>query len=449
MCPVISRRDRVREWLEVTEHRWIVGLLLVAFGLRAGWGLAILDAHPEIAGSGDQYGYVRHGRDIAAGEGYVSYVTGEPTAYYPIGYPALLGGLFWVLARLPGSFDLPNAVAVLHAVLGATVVLSVWALGRRAVGPVAALVAAGVVALHPDLVAYTATYTLETAFVAFALGALAVLGGHDWSLGAPSWRRLAAFGLVLGLAANIRPFVLPFAAALVLAILLAGGGWRRAVASAAIVVVIVVLLLVPWTARNLTKLDAFVPFSTNLGDTACMSRFPGSEGGFAFATHEWCGDPTLPEVERSSANLHAAIDFIEEHPGEEVRLIGRRLSKMFEHGHSGVFEASYSGRGPMDARVQRTVEDASDAWLVGTLLLGLPGLLLVACRRWREHPGRALIVLPALVLFVIPLGLWGNPRFAMPLAPFLALGVGCSVAAVIGAVRSRAPDVAEAGQDRL
>jgi 4-amino-4-deoxy-L-arabinose transferase-like glycosyltransferase len=438
MSAVTGRRDRARSWLAAPEHQWLVGIVAVGFGLRLGWGLGMLDSLPEVFGSGDQYGYVRYAREIAAGEGYVSYTAGTPTAYYPIGYPALLAALFWSVARLPFTVDLPNAVALLHAVLGATVVLSTWALGRRALGATAAMVAAAVVALHPDLIAYTAAYTLETAFLAFGVGALAVVAAHDWGTGAPSRNRVLVFGVLLAATTIIRPFALPFVGALVVAILLAGAGWRRAATAAAWVLLIVGLVLAPWTVRNWVRLDAFVPISTNLGDTACMARFVGSDGGFAWA-QEGCAEPTLPDVERNQANLRKAAEFVREHPGEEVRLVGRRLSKMFEHGHSGVFEASYSGRGPMDQGLYRTVADLSDAFLVGSLLLGLPGLALVACRRWRAHPGRALIVLPTLTLFAIPLLLWGNPRFAMPLAPFLALGAGASVAAVAGAVRSRRP----------
>lgn len=430
-----SRRDRVRGWLAITEHRWILAIVAVGLGLRAGWGLAVLDSLPQDFASGDQYGYVRYGREIAAGEGYVSYTAGTPTAYYPVGYPALLAAVFWTAARLPFAVDLPDAVALVHAVLGSVAVAAVWMLGRRAVSPTAGLVAAGVVALHPDLVAYTASYALETAFLGFAMGALAVIAGHDWATGAPSRNRCLAFGGVLALTTLIRPFALPFVLAVAVAVVLAGAGWRRAAGAVGWALLVVVVVLVPWTIRNAVQLDAFVPISTNLGDTACMARFVGSDGGFAWASHEWCADPTLPDVERSAENLRLASEFVREHPDEELRLVGRRLAKMFEHGHSGVFEADHSGRAPLDDDLRSMVEDLSDGWLVASLVLGLPGLLLVATRRWRANPGRALILLPALTLFVIPLGLWGNPRFAMPLAPFLALGVGCSVSAAVGALR--------------
>ena len=41
--------------------------------------------------SGDSFSYWHYGNEIAEGRGYVSYLDGEATAYYPIGFPAILG----------------------------------------------------------------------------------------------------------------------------------------------------------------------------------------------------------------------------------------------------------------------------------------------------------------------------------------------------------------------
>jgi len=432
-------------WWGTPHHRWVIAIVVTAFGLRAGWALYALDSLPEVFASGDQYGYVRYGQEIAAGKGYVSYTVGTPTAYYPVGYPALLGALFWLVTHTPLPDDLPAAVALLHATLGTATVLFVWLLGRRAVGATAALVAAGVAAVHPELITYTSSYALETSFLAFALGALALLATHRWEDGLPSVRRLLAFGCVLGVAALIRPFALPFLLALGAAIVAAGWGWRRAMVACAWSGLAVLAVLTPWTVRNAVRLDAFVPISTNLGDTACMSRYVGSDGGFAWAAHEGCADPTLPDVARSAENLRHALRFVVEHPGEEIALVGRRAAKIFEHGHSGLDETEASGRGPLPSGLRVRLETVADAFAVGTLVLGIPGLVLVAGRRWRRHPGRPLVVVPAAVLLVIPLGLWGTPRFAMPLAPFLAVGTAAAVVALVSRASARWRAVAAPG----
>lgn len=436
MSPV-AVRSRILGRLAGSEHQIVVGIVVVAFGIRLGWALSALDALPTMFASGDQYGYVRYGQEIAAGKGYVSYTVGTPTAYYPVGYPALLAAVFWLVGNTPLPDDLPSAVAVLHAALGTATVLFVWLIGRRALGATAALVAAAVAALHPELITYTSSYALETSFTAFALGALAVAATHRWDAGPPSVRRILTFGVVLGLAALIRPFALPFVLALVAAVGVSARSWRRAAGAGAWATLAVLLVLAPWTVRNAVRLDAFVPVSTNLGDTACMSRFPGSDGGFAWADHAGCADPALPDVERNGANLRHALRFVVEHPGEELALVGRRAVKIFGHGHSGLDETAASGRGPLPEQLRDRLARAADAYAAGTLAFGVPGLALVAGRRWRQHPGRAFVLVPAVVLLVIPLGLWGTPRFAMPLAPFLSLGTGAAAAALVAHASKR------------
>lgn len=427
-------RSRSSAWWSVPEHRWAAAVVVAALALRAGWALYALDSLPEMFASGDQYGYVRYGQEIADGRGYVSYTVGTPTAYYPVGYPALLAGLFWLVGHSPLPDDLPAAVALLHAVLGSVTVACVWVIGRRAFGVAAGLGAAGVAAVHPELITFTSSYALETAFLALALLALAIVSTWNWSTGPPPPPRLLAFGAVLGVAALVRPFALPFLLALAAAVLAVGRGWRRAGLACAWSAVAVVVVLAPWTVRNAIRLDAFVPISTNLGDTACMSRFVGSDGGFAWADHDGCADPTLPDVERSSANLRAAASFVVEHPDEEAALVLRRLAKMFAHGHAGLGETEASGRGPLPGDLRDAVATAGNVVLVGLLAVGVPGLVLAA-RGWRERPARAFVVVPAVVLFVIPLGLWGSPRFAMPLAPFLALGAAHLVVSVVQRAR--------------
>ncbi|HRE02090.1 MAG TPA: hypothetical protein PLV68_12380, partial [Ilumatobacteraceae bacterium] len=68
----------------------------------------------------------------------------------------------------------------------------------------------------------------------------------------------------------------------------------------AVVVVGMIVIVAPWAIRNEVKIGAFIPFSTNLGDTMCMARFPGSDSRFHWADHEWCADPALPAHIRSN-----------------------------------------------------------------------------------------------------------------------------------------------------
>src|SRR5690606_33099836 len=70
------------------ERRWLLVIVAVAAVLRIAW-LAYAHSEPPVSvESGDQWSYWYYANEIADGRGYVSYVNGEATAYYPIGYPA-------------------------------------------------------------------------------------------------------------------------------------------------------------------------------------------------------------------------------------------------------------------------------------------------------------------------------------------------------------------------
>jgi hypothetical protein len=93
------------------RHRVLLAIILVVgFLLRFAWLLYAKGDPPlSAAKSGDQFSYWYYGNEIAKGHGYVSYVTHTPTAYYPIGYPAILAVLFWVCMHLPGNIDFDTA----------------------------------------------------------------------------------------------------------------------------------------------------------------------------------------------------------------------------------------------------------------------------------------------------------------------------------------------------
>ena len=395
-------------------------ILAIAAVLRFGFGVAAMDGPvPETwMTSGDQYSYWYYGNEISEGRGYISYVTDVGTAYYPIGYPATLATLFWLQDHTPLPDHQPTAVALLHAAMGVATVWFVFLIARAALGRTLALGAAAVVAGFPNLIFNVPTYTLETAFIFWSTAALAVLATHDWSMGPPSTRRLLAFGTVLGLSIVTRPFSAPFLLGLVLALVVLRVGWRRVVTSTAIAVAPVVLLMTPWTIRNLGAMDAFVPISTNLGDTACIDRSLDADGGFRWAGHDGCAAPDLPEAERNRENIGKAIDFVVTHPMKELELIGKRFGRMLEHDHSGLQEAESVNGEVLSPGIRRIAINVANWWFWLTMALSAAGAVGVL----RERRAAQLPVVTAYVaLLLLPILLWGNVRFHIPVLPFAAV----------------------------
>lgn len=404
-----------------TVHRRVLAaIVVVAALLRLAWALYAQPEPPvDWFLSGDQFSYYHYGSEIARGRGYISYITGEATAYYPIGYPALLGALYAVVLHTPITDDLMLATALLHVVLGTASVLLTFVIGRALSGVRVGLVAAGLLAVFPNLVFQVSTVQLETAFIFLVLAALAVIVTHDWRR-APDARRLLAFGVALGAAVIVRPFAGVLLVGLAGALVACRAGWRRTLLGVALPASVVVAMSVPWTIRNAVQLDAFVPSSTNMGDTLCIDRNLDATGGFRFADHDGCVDPDLPEVPRNRGNTEKAIQFVLRHPDRELLQIVRRGRIMFAHDHDGIEATQTLGGGPfLPPRLVDVASTTADWYFYAVVALAAAGL--PAHARRDRRPQRLLVLSGFAGLLAIPLLLWGNPRFHLPLAPFLAL----------------------------
>lgn len=412
-------------------------IVAVAAAVRLVWVALVSRNVPIMLQHGDQYSYWYYGREIAAGRGYLSYVTGEASAYYPVGYPLLLASWFWAadLLHIPGGD--PILVGVLQATLGAVTVWLVHVVGAATFGRRVGLVAAAVLAVFPSVVYAAATYSVESAFIALTLATLAIAVTHDWST-PPSWQRAGALAVTFAAAVMVRPFALPSLAIVALAAW-RGRGWRAAAKVVGTMIGVLALVATPWVIRNEVRFGAFIPFSTNLGDTMCMSRFPGSTAEFSWAVHEWCADPDLPEHVRSGENIKMALRFIRAHPDEEARLIVARFREMMAHDHESLSEAA-SVHGTIGGRAFTWLARLADWTFVIASASALVGVALLGRRRLAETNVQS-VLLTAGYLLAIPLGLWGAVRFHAPLVPFIVLFAAFAGVELLARMRAEArPD---------
>jgi 4-amino-4-deoxy-L-arabinose transferase-like glycosyltransferase len=213
---------------------------------------------------------------VARGEGFVR--PGEffgqgisiPTAERPPLYSLALAGL--VKLHLGG----PDGMRLLGAVSGGAVIALLGLLGRRLAGDRAGLIAAGLAAAYPTLIAADGALMTESLYGAFAAAAL--LLAHDLLL-QPRIRWAALLGAVGGLAALTRGEGLILVAILLLPLLRDGPGRRAALAA----VVAFALVLTPWTIRNWSAFDQPVLVATESGQTLaganCETAYHGRNMG--------------------------------------------------------------------------------------------------------------------------------------------------------------------------
>lgn len=406
----------------------LFAVLAVAFALRLAWALTTTRA-PVFVESGDAYSYFFYGRQFAEGGGYLNLDgSGAATAYYPPGYPAILGALFWVLLHTPlpdGPDALAMAGSLLHVVLGTGSVALTYLIARAVVDERVALVAAALLAVWPNVVFYGSTLQLETTFVFLALAVLALVATErDAPPNRPA--RAALFGAVLAGVCLVRPFAAPLVIVPAIAAIVARAGWRRSGVLAVAALVPFVALLVPWTLRNQRAMGAALPFSSNTGDTVCLDRSLDAEGGFRFADHAGCADPDLGEVERNAESTRLAIEFVREHPGREALQVLRRLRLIFGNDNDGLHAVERGEHNRFLGDGLRTaLRRAADGYFFAVLASATVGLGLTiarAARAGRTALARsAYVVLPFLALTGTAALLWGTPRFHQPLTPFLAI----------------------------
>ena len=427
---------RVRRFGRGADSRSLVVIVALGCIIRLAWGLwASRDTPQTWLISGDQYSYWYFGHEIARGNGYLSYLTGKPTSYYPVGYPVLLASVYWLGLHTP----LPNNEAwltvMLHIGLSTASIVLVYFIGRKAFHHRVGLIAAAIVAFYPSLIIGVATFSIETAFIFSVLLCVAILVDHDWQSGPMSRQRLLWFGVALGASVVMRPFSTPVMIGLAVAALCTGRGWRTVVRHVGWASITFVMMLTPLTIRNAIEFDHFIPISTNLGDGMCMSRYIGSNGGFSWADHAWCADPDMPEELRNPANTKAGIRFILDHPREELRQIPKRFGLMMEQDHGVLLEVLGSGSGlTLPDSVHDVITFTSDGYYHVSWMFAVPGLGLLM-RRWRRDrrtgSQRAVIGVTLVGLQLIPLTSWGNPRFHTPMLPFIAIVAAASISWLI------------------
>jgi hypothetical protein len=287
--------------------------------------------------AGDGVFYQRVAERIAAGHGYTwLWPDGVVTyaAHYPVGYPALLGGVYAVVGpRLAAAY-------LVNALLGALAAVATHRAVHGGTGHRAGAIAAGLlVALHPGLVAYTPAVMTEgaaAALVACAVWAASRAHADAVAAGRPSWRGLAVLGGVLGVATLVRPQLLALAPLLGA---LAGGagtaGLRRrasrALAGAAIATGVVLGVCAPWTARNCARMGSCALVSVNGGWNLLIGADPASTGAWSPVQVPPACREVWDEAAKDACFGREARAWIAEHPVAWVKLVPRKLAATFDY----------------------------------------------------------------------------------------------------------------------
>ena len=390
----------------------MVGL---AFALRLVWVL-VTQWQPTF--DDDAYRYDFTARALANGRGYI-HLTGDPTAFWPPGYPVLLATAYVLFGQ--------NVIVaqLLNVTLGSATVWLVYLIGRRLFDHRAALLAAGIVACFPSLIFYTGVTLSEITFTFLALLAVYLLIVDAQSGRQRDLRFVLGAGLVLGLAALTRgqALLLP----LVLVPFWLRSGVSRPVIGHKLVALALAmgLIVAPWTVRNAIELDAPVLIATNAGVDFWIGHHQsatgdfGSTGGAQLVFSHPELDPVAREVRANNDGFVKGLTFAVTHPARELALPFEKLFWLYYNDEEGLrWNEGHGGQNFLPGNVRGGLLALSNVYyfaVLGLLVLGIG-------RRFSpREPGRLLLLSLIGYWTLIHLAFFGNPRFHAPVLPLMAL----------------------------
>ncbi len=398
---------------------WVALAALAALVLRVAWGLWV-DRPPQALF--DPARYVGFGRAIADGRGMIEPLTGEPTAYYPPGYPWFVGIVTWLGS--PFTDSVVTLVVLAQAVLGSVSVVLGALVGRAVAGRRAGVAAALGLAVYPNLVFHSGAVLGETLYNTLFLSFAALVVTTRWPDGLTTRRALAS-GVVLGAAVLVRPISLAVVPVVALTWWLATRDGRLVGRATAFLVVGVVACVAPWTVRNAIRMDAFIPISTNTGENLCIGHGPGATG--AFTTLEACDtersvvDGSAGEVAADREKIEVALDAIRADPGREVGLLLDRVwyTWVRDGDHDGLIAVqSYRYDRFIAIDTERRLLRVADLAYWATGALAAAGVVVLLRRR---HAVDVFLVGAALMTAAVPLAFFGDTRFKVPVVPLLII----------------------------
>jgi len=401
-------------------------VLVVATVVRVVW--VVFAARPPV-GIHDPYWYELGATRIAAGDGY-TLVNGDPTAYFPVGYPAALAVVSWIGTHTPVTDNLALSAGYAQVIPGVATVALIGLIGRRLFGGRVGIVAAAIAAVFPSQIFYTATLLSETLFNLLLVSALAILvWRRDEDL---TWSRIGVAGIVLGLAVLTRPVALAVVPMVGIAWWFGHARWQDALRRTALLGVGAAIVVLPWTVRNVARMGEPILVSTNTGDNLCIGHHPGASG--AFELDDWClegisGRFTLDdELHRDRTLTRRALRYAISHPGDELVLTWWRTHATFSTDDDGLRAVqSYGEDEFIDPRREDALSTLANGFYFG--VLAFAGLGVVAI--WsRERPRRLLYLACMVAMLLGPLAFFGDPRFKLPFTLLCTVPAAVTIAAL-------------------
>ncbi len=408
----------------------VLGLVVVvAVGARVAYTLTI-GQHLKLGL--DATGYILLAAGLASGHGYANPAFvfsgfNKATANFVPGYPLFLAGLLKLGITTRTGFQLVGALCG-----GLTALLTGFFArrisGRASVG----LIAAGLVAVSPVLIASDGSVMSETIAVPLTVGLLLAAA---WAGASTSLLRWGAVGLIAGLLVLVRSEDLLTALLLVpaAALVAPSASLERRALQTVVAVTVVGAVLAPWVVRNYETFTPHVFLSSNDGKTLAGANCPTTYHGalIGYWDYSCIGHDALAnsdEGEYDKVTRAEGTAYLRAHAGRVPLVVGARVLRAW-----GLFDPWQQAR--LDVLQTRSIGWQQLAWPPSVLVLvaAIPGIV----RLRRNRLALVLVAGPVVIATVVVATTFGNPRYVVAATPSLCVGVAVTAMAVADRVGRR------------
>ena len=412
----LSSRTR----LLVSQNRWILFILSLAFILRLAW---LFYAQPVPISDFNDY------RTLAEGildHGQFGYP--EPTSFFLPVHPTLVAALMLVSrADLWLGFGM--------VLVSTASCLLIYLVARRVLARERpSLIAAAIFAFLPVFVLYSPVLATEHLFIVLMLLAMLAVVTLRGSTG---WRELAV-GLLLGLAILTRGEALFYAPALLFYLWVGTTTprrikWRQSM----LIIVGIVVVLVPWYVRNAVVVTGETGLSASAG---VNFYFAHNDSGFYGAYTEGSPLQGLSAVDASREGWRLAFEYLRENPLRLVKDTRRATQELFGDPDYALFLSTRDIRfrgdpDHFDKALRFTTSLGQALRLTATLLIAAAAFSLLLVPLWTRP--LATLVLPLIVSSwaLRTVIYWAIPRYGYFISVMLVLFSALTIDALIGVTR--------------
>ena len=448
--PTPLNRFTVRFWLNGLRVRlislessrtFIPICLVLALALRVGWLLFVSPAPVS-----DFRWYFERGRDMAAGYGYSMqtgdfwpdnvappFLSAEPgrqlTAYWPVGYPAFLAGLFFVFGPSIWVGQIANLV-----LSGLILILAYQIAKRLFQSELSGRLTLLLLAFYPDHIFYTSLIATEILFLFLLL-----LTGLFLLLAQNNLRWAVAAGVVCGLACLVKPQTILVPGLVIASQFARELGWpalRHYLKIGLISYLLLGLTLVPWTWRNYTLFNDVVFISTNGGYNLLVGNNPHADGAYG---HHKPITAMLSDVSdeqtRDAKATALAISYIREHPWQTIKLWPQKVWHLYKRESIGLYWNQQGLSAEMNQRFATLFAILMTFAQIyyGVLAILFAGSLFTLKRVYSRIGLYPFLPISFIIYFTgITILTFGIGRFHFPIIPWVIMVIGAGITTIFG-----------------